>query len=129
MNGASPEPAERTLYLVMLAGAPAIWIFHFLLSYATAAIWCGRVAGPEGPLGGARTAISWYTCFALVAIALIGWSGYKRHGHEREGLPDDSDTSGARHRFLGFATLLLAGLSGLATLYVATSAMFVHTCR
>jgi hypothetical protein len=129
MNEATAEPPERTVYLVMLGGAPAIWMFHFLLSYATVAIWCGRVVGVAGPLGAARTAIAWYTVVALLGIALIGWSGYKRHGHGTETLPEDSDTPRARHRFLGFATLLLAGLSAMATVYVAASAMIMETCR
>lgn len=119
---------ERTIYLVMLACAPAIWMLHFLLSYVTAAIWCARVAGPGGPLDGVRTAIVWYTILALLGIALVGWSGYTRHRHGTEVSPHDSDTPEARHRFLGFATLLLAGLSAAATIYVATSALFFQAC-
>jgi hypothetical protein len=130
MNQARAELLpERTVHLLMLAAAPAIWILHFLLSYVTVAIWCARIAGPGGPLGGARTAIAWYTIFALAGIALVGWSGYTRHRHGTETQPHDSDMPEARHRFLGFATLLLAGLSAVATVYVAMSAMFFQTCH
>ena len=32
----------------MLTIAPGIWSAHFLLSYATAAVWCAKMAGPDG---------------------------------------------------------------------------------
>jgi hypothetical protein len=130
MNDAHADsPPERAIYLVILASAPTIWMLHFLVSYATAAVWCARVAGPGGLLDGVRTAIGWYTAVALVGIALVGWSGYTRHRHGTETLPHDSDTPEARHGFLGFATLLLAGMSAVATVCVAVSAMFFRTCH
>ena len=44
---------------------PTIWAAHFLLCYVTAAIWCAKVAGPDGSLGGVRVAIAVYTVLAL----------------------------------------------------------------
>ena len=41
----------------------------------------------------------------------------------------DLDSPEDRHRFLGFATLLLSGLSGVAVLYAALAAMYFDTCR
>lgn len=109
--------------------APVIWATHFLACYGTATIWCAKVVGPGGPLGGARMAIAVYTVAALAGIALVGRAGLRRHRHGLETASHDFDTPGDRHRFLGFATLLLAGLSAVATLYVAMVAVFIHDCR
>ena len=76
-----------------------------------------------------RWAIVAYTAVALVGIGWNGWSGYRRHRLEAEPLPHDLDTPGDRHRFLGFATLLLAALSAVATVFAATVVVFFEDCR
>lgn len=119
---------ERHESLWMLTIAPSIWFAHFMLSYLTAALWCGKVAGPAGSLGDVRTAIAWYTAVALTGIAAVAAVEFRRYSHGHETAPHDSDTPEDRHRFLGFATLLLAGLSGVATVYVALAAVFIRTC-
>ena len=58
-----------------------IWAAHFLLSYITAAIWCAKVAGPDGSLGVVRVAIAMYTVLALSGIGVIGWSAFRRHSY------------------------------------------------
>jgi hypothetical protein len=121
-----PEGDETAWRLVL---APVLWAVHFLACYGTASIWCAKVAGPAGPLWGARAAIAVYTAIALVGIGVIGRGGLRRHRHGLETEPHDFDTPGDRHRFLGFATLLLSGLSAVATLYVAMAAVFVEDCR
>jgi hypothetical protein len=121
-----PEEKETAWRLVM---APVVWAMHFLASYGTASIWCAKVAGSAGSLGGARAAIAVYTVVALIGIGMIGRAGQRRHRHGLETEPHDFDTPGDRHRFLGFATLLLAGLSAVATLYVAMAAVFIADCR
>ena len=123
------ETHEKNQSLWLLAAAPAIWTAHFLLSYITASIWCAKFVGPEGSLWHARVAIAVYTAVALAGIGLTGWSGYRRHGHRSEAVPHDFDTPEARHRFLGFATLLLAALSAVATVYVALAAVFIRSCH
>jgi hypothetical protein len=120
------KPAADTLW--MLTIAPAIWATHFLLSYVSAAIWCAKFANPGGLLGGVRTAVWWYTAAALIGIAIVGCEGYRRHSYGTETTTHDLDTAEDRHRFLGFATLLLSGLSAVATIYVALSAVFFRTC-
>ena len=126
---AGEPPAEDARYLWLVAGAPTIWVGHFLLSYATAAVWCARVAGRDGTLQPVHTAIVWYTAAALVGIALVGWSGLRRHREGQQSPPHDEDTPEDRSRFLGFATMLLAGLSAVATVYVAMSAFFLQACH
>lgn len=113
----------------MLTAAPGIWSVHFLGCYITAAVWCAKFAGPDRSLGGVRAAIAVYTVVALIGIAITGWFGYRRHRHGSGAVPHDFDTPEQRYRFLGFATLLLAGLSAVATLMVAVVALFVENCH
>lgn len=119
---------ERDESLWTLAAPPVLWAVHFLLSYATAALWCAKLAGPGGSLGGARLAIAVYTVLALVGVCVFGIRGYGRHRLGAAPLPHDSDTPEDRHRFLGFATLLLAGLSAVAIIYSGLAALFIRSC-
>jgi hypothetical protein len=125
----SNTPDKDTLWMLTLA--PAMWATHLMLCYLTAAIWCARFAGADGRLGGVRNAIGWYTAVALIGIAIIGREGLRRHRHGTEAIQHDfdSDSPDDRHRFLGFATLLLSGLSAVATLYVALASVYFDTCR
>lgn len=134
---------KGSLWLLIIA--PTIWAAHLLLSYITAAIWCAKFVGMDGSLGGVRTAVAWYTTVALAGIAFVGWEGFRRHSYSSaplgagpstslgaggtEATTHDLDTPDDRHRFLGFATLLLSGLSGVAVLYAALAAMYFDTCR
>jgi hypothetical protein len=104
---------------------------HFLLSYVSAAVWCAKIGQASASIGGVRTAIAIYTAVALAGIAAAGLAGYRRHGQGRglETTGHDFDTPEGRHRFLGFATLLLAGLSAVATIFTALPAVFIETCR
>jgi hypothetical protein len=128
-------PDKGSLWLLTMA--PTIWAAHLLLCYITAAVWCARFAAPGDSIGSVRTAITWYTAAALIGIALIGWEGFRRHSFPStalgasgtEATTHDLDTPEDRHRFLGFATLLLAGLSAVAVLYAALAATFFDTCR
>ena len=132
-------PDRGSLWLLTMA--PAIWAAHLLSCYVTAAIWCARFAAPGGALDGVRTAIAWYTAAALIGIALVGWEGFRRHSYPStlrdaqgrvtggtEATTHDLDTRDDRHRFLGFATLLLAGLSAVAVAYAAFAATLFDTC-
>jgi hypothetical protein len=108
-----------------------------LLCYVTAAIWCAKFVPFAGPLDGIRSAIMWYTAVALAGIVIIGWEGFRRHRYPStslratgtEATTHDLDTAEDRHRFLGFATLLLSGLSAVAVLYAALAASYFDTCR
>jgi hypothetical protein len=120
--------AERDS-LVPLVASPVVWAAHFLASYGTAAIYCEKVAGRDGSLAGARVAIAVFTVVALAAVGAIGWRAYRRErGEGGPVLPHDSDSSEGRRRFLGFAALLLSGLSAVAILYAALAAVFIGRC-
>jgi hypothetical protein len=131
------EVKPRTLdkgSLWLLTIAPTIWAAHLLLSYVTAAIWCARYADRNDPLNGIHTAITWYTVVALLGITIIGWEGFRRHTYSStsggtEATTHDLDSPDDRHRFLGFATLLLSGLSAVAVMYAALAATYFDTCR
>jgi hypothetical protein len=122
-----PAPGDGSLW--MLTIAPSIWAAHLLICYVTAAIWCAKVVSFAGPLDGVRSAIMWYTAVALAGIGVVGWAGFRRHRHGTEATTHDLDTAEDRHRFLGFATLLLSGLSAVGVLYAALAATYFETCR
>lgn len=125
----SSETRESNQTLWLLAGSPLVWAAHFLASYLTAAIWCEKVVGRGGSLFGARIAIVVYTVVAIVTIAAIGWNGFRRHAYGTATVPHDYDSPEDRHRFLGFATVLLSGVSIVATLFVALAAYYMETCN
>lgn len=132
MQGQSAEDAalpESRSSLWMLTAGPATWAVHFLLSYVTAAIWCAKAATVAAPLGTARIALAAYTVVALVAIAGFAWRSWRQHQWGDAELPHDAASAGDRHRFLGFATLLLCGLSFVAVVYVALAMSVIGTCR
>lgn len=110
---------------------PSIWAVHFLLCYGSAAVWCAKIGQASASISWIRTAIAVYTAIALAGIAVSAVGGYRRHGPGRglETTGHDFDSPEGRHRFLGFATLLLAGLSGVATIFTALPAVFIDTCR
>jgi uncharacterized iron-regulated membrane protein len=120
---------ERARYLVLLAASPTIWAAHFLLSYVTGAVWCAKAGSGGDTLGSAGVAIWIFTAVALVAIAAIGWHAWRRHRYGDAELPHDFASPEDRHRFLGFACVLLSGLSAVAVLYGALAVAFVGSCR
>ena len=131
-HGSPAEDAalpESRASLWLLTAGPAIWAVHFLLSYVTAAIWCAKAATAAAPLGAARVALVAYTAVALVAIAALGWRSWRQHRWGEAELPHDAASAGDRHRFLGFATLLLCGLSFVAVGYMALAMAVIGTCR
>ncbi|MGH9323026.1 MAG: hypothetical protein ACRD3V_24455 [Vicinamibacteria bacterium] len=120
-----PEEKES---LLRLAASPTLWAAHLLLSYATSVIWCAKLAPSDGSLSTARATIGIYTLIALAAVAVIGWRGFVRHSVEGSTLPHDFDSPADRHRFLGFATLLLSGLSAVSIVYTALAVAFIRSC-
>lgn len=116
---------EKHESLWLLTIAPLLWAAHFLLSYVTAAIWCAKMGGSFDSV---RAVIFAYTIIALIGIGMTGWIGYRRHSLGTATVPHDADTPEDRHRFLGFATLLLAGLSAVATIFAALTIVFIRSC-
>jgi hypothetical protein len=121
-----PEQDESLWRLTM---SPIIWATHFLLSYISAAIWCAKVVGRDGGLEPIRLAVAVYTGLALVGIVIVGWRGFSRHRFGSTTGSHDFDSPESRHRFLGFATLLLSALSLVATIYVTLVVVFIRSCH
>ena len=127
MSESHPPERKESLWLVITS--PMIWSAHFLLCYVTAAVWCGKAAGPDSPLTTVHGAIAIYTVLALLGIAFTGWRGYQRHLFGTVTSAHDFDSPAGRHGFLGFAVVALSMLSAIATLYVALPIVFVGNCR
>jgi hypothetical protein len=125
---ATTHLSERNESLLLMVAGPTTWAAHFLLSYGTAAVWCAKVVGAGGSLATVRTVIFFYSLVALVIVGAVGWVGKRRHSYGQATLPHDDDTPEDRHRFLGFATLLLAALSGVAIIYEAFIIIFIDRC-
>ncbi|QDU40870.1 hypothetical protein Mal4_52330 [Maioricimonas rarisocia] len=120
---------EREESLWVLTVSPTVWAAHFMASYITAAVWCAKFADSTGSLWPARMAIAIYTVVAMVGICVNGWIGLRRARVDPDTVQKHQDTPLGRHRFLGFATLLLSILSGVATLFSAAVVVFMETCE
>lgn len=125
---AAHHPPERPFHLWLLAVGPGLWAAHFLACYLTAAIWCAKAPAGEA-LGPVRWAVAAYTAAALAGIGWVLWHGWRRLAPGAGEGPHEGDTAVDRERFLAFATLLLSGLSAVATLYTALAAVFIGDCR
>lgn len=120
---------ERTENLWWLALAPTIWAAHFLLCYITVALWCEKVVVHGETIATARALAVGYTVVALGGIAWAGVDAYRRHSYGHSPAPHDHDTPEDRHRFLGFAGLLLAVVSAIAVVFVGLPFAFFDSCR
>lgn len=117
---------SNRLGLWVLISGPLIWAAHFLFSYLAAAIHCAK--RPDLDLGSIRWLILAVTAAALLGIVATGLRGLRHHLGSPDGLPHDDDTPQDRQSFLGFATLLLCGLSAVAVVFAALPIAFFEVC-
>lgn len=122
------ESIDTPRQLVEVILGPAIWLVHFALSYATAAVWCAK-HGRDATLRAPRIAVVVYTCAALTLYVVLMARAYGAHRRSGGQVPHDEDTARDRSGFLGFLALILAGLSAIGTIFVALAAWFTETCR
>jgi hypothetical protein len=123
------EVTEDRQSLWLLTASPSIWAVHFLVSYTVGALWCGKLAGPGAGLGSVHAVIIGLALAALAGVGYTGWLGWRKHRHGGTDPPYDRDTPEDRHRFLGFATVLLSALSAVSIVYVAVAAVLIRSCR
>ena len=123
------ETAEKNQSLWLLTVSPVIWAAHLMLCYVTASIWCAKLKGADSSFQSVLWAIIIFTVVALAGIGYTGWVGYRRHSYGGASAPHDDDTPEDRHRFLGFSTLLLSALSGVAVIYAALVVFFFRSCH
>ncbi|KHK91109.1 membrane protein [Novosphingobium malaysiense] len=104
---------------------PTAWAAHFLFSYLWAAISCaktGRFATfPVLFVGG--------TVMALLVILFSGWLAWHKERTPGDPPPHEDSTEVDRLRFLGKATLLLAGLSFVGVVFTALPVIFIGDCQ
>jgi hypothetical protein len=122
--------SEKHESLWALTIAPLIWALHFLFCYSTAAVYCAKAASPNTDLNPVQLGIILASVLALAGIGSTAVHSYRQHNSGTDERPPHAEAkAGDRHRFIGFATLLLCGVSALATLYVAMAAFFFENCR
>jgi hypothetical protein len=115
---------NQSLWLLVVP--PTIWAAHFIASYATVSIWCSKFAGSGNSFGQLQLIIGVFSILALAGIGITGWIGYSECSRGTAAPSQDSPES--RYRFLGFATLLLSALSGVATAFAALTIFFFRSC-
>ncbi len=107
--------------------SPIIWSTHFTISYIWAALACGRFA--SGAAASLDVTLLVLTVIALVPIALLFVRGFRQLGFEMPDQPNDDGTPEDRARFMSYMTIMLAALSGMATLLVGVAASSMGGCR
>ncbi|MGE0592375.1 MAG: hypothetical protein AB7Q15_07535 [Vicinamibacterales bacterium] len=119
---------------VWIVPAPlVVWALHFLACYVTAALWCGPAVGTalgSTALAGLPVALfTIYTIASMLALLALIRMGYRAHTLGEASPPHDADSPADRHRFIGYATLIIAGLSLVAVVYSAMAVFMVRTCQ
>lgn len=113
--------AGATRELWLLAAPAAVWLTHFLLCYASAALWCARIAPAGLGLGSLRGALAGYTVLAFAAFGACAWIARLRLRPGRH--------ASERQRFVATLLLMLSGLGALAAAYVVVPALVFEDCR
>ena len=119
---------QRASNLWALIAPPTIWALHFLFCYVYAAIRCAK-GGALQPLDDVRVVVAIATLVALVPVLMSGYVAWAQARLEGGTPPHDESTRDDRHRFLGAAKLLRAGLSVVAIVYTAIPAFMFPECR
>lgn len=107
--------------------APVTWSFHFTVVTTAAALWCGRFAGSAGS-GRYLVTMTVVTVAALGVMAVCFHHGTKLIRFDWPERSHDKDSAEDRRRFLGYMTMLLAGLSMIATVYSVIAMAVVEGC-
>ncbi len=117
------EFAAEALSLWRITFGPVIWVGYFTLSYGAAALVCAKA--PDTSVATLRLAMGGTT---LVALALIGWIGWRAFRQWDRSAPDTDATEEHRHRFLGHAAFLLALIAAIGVVFTALPFLTPGTC-
>ncbi|KQS71450.1 hypothetical protein ASG39_21695 [Rhizobium sp. Leaf371] len=109
--------------------APTVWALHFLICYVAFAVFCAKQGALALSFDTVRLALGGVTVVALGVIVLSAWLAWRQWGFGTDDPPHDAPTDEDRRKFQGFATLLLAGLSFVAVLYVSVPLLFIGACQ
>jgi len=125
MSRSAHPLAPARLWVPLIS--PIIWSTHFTISYIWAAMACGRFASQAG--GSLERALIVMTLIALVAISVVFLRAFRQLNYRLPDRPNDDGTSEDRTRFMSSMTLLLAGMSWIATLLVGVAATAMGDCQ
>jgi hypothetical protein len=128
------EFSEERASLARITLAPAVWAVHFVLSYASTAVYCSRWGEGEATIQAFRIAIAVGTLVALAMIGWLGWRGWRQWDSRvgRSGLQvleDLVEEHEERHEFLGHAAMLLAIISFDGVIYTSLPVALIGSCR
>jgi hypothetical protein len=107
--------------LTSLVAAPTVWTIHFVVCYGVVSLECAldwKIAG---------WIIALATAGALVLIALIALSNYRKWRHARNAAATDDRDAGS-NAFFSMSSMLLCGISAITLIWVAYPAVVLPTC-
>jgi hypothetical protein len=107
--------------------SPIIWSSHFTISYIWAAMACGRFASKAA--GTLDVALMVMTAAALAAIGVFFLRAFRQLNYQLPDRPNDDGTMEDRNRFMSYTTMLLSGMSWIATLFVGVAAIAMGGCQ
>lgn len=107
--------------------SPIIWSTHFTVCYIWAAMACGRFAPRLA--GSLDLVLIVLSAIALVPIGILFLRGFRQLNYRLPDQPNDDGTPEDRTKFMSYMTMLLAGLSGIGTLFVGAASVSVGGCR
>lgn len=115
--------------LTGMVGGFLLWSVYFVAVYGLQAIGCkyGWNRVELGTLNTLSLLLATLTLLTLVAIAGVAYGGYRcwAAGGQTRSIRWSED----RHRFMGLATLLIAMLSAVATVWVGLGVFLLPPCE
>ncbi|ALG91368.1 MAG: hypothetical protein CL814_06375 [Confluentimicrobium sp.] len=121
------EFAAESESLWRLTLAPVTWALHLVLCYATVSLACARQLFPVD------TARIWLIGATVLALALIGWQGWRAlqqwNVRNTGALSHPEGKAEDRHQFLGHATFLIALISAIGTVFTSLPLLLLEGCR
>ncbi|WP_117192214.1 hypothetical protein [Rhizobium terrae] len=126
MKSFIPKEVET---LWTLFTAPTVWALHFVVCYATVAVFCAKRLPASFTFDDVRVVLVVVTLLALAMIVLSAFLAWRQWGFGSGDPPHDEPTREDRRYFQGFATLLLSGLSFAAVAYAAIPLIFIAECQ
>lgn len=125
MSRSAPRHVPDPLWVPLLA--PIVWSTHFTVSYIWAAMACGRFASRIA--GSLDAALLIVTAVAVIPIVVLLVRGFRQLDYRLPDQPNDDGTPEDRTKFMAGMTILLAGLSGIGTVFVGTAAFSIGGCQ
>ena len=113
--------------LVMVVAAMIVWVAWFVLAYALTGVGC-RAGWNHAGSGGLNLLTVLLVLSAVLALALIGWCGWRGHVIWRGAAAARGQDATQRTRFIGMATALLAGIAAIGTVFTAIPMLMLDPC-